>query len=123
MCIFEMFVGRREIIVTLSCCTLQQLMPASFGQRLTNMRQREMEVGRYEQGAIEKYRESKRVFVVTHIYCHVYMYSNTYICANIYIYLHIHIYIYIYVYIFVLKREKELVREQNTQREKETKRG
>jgi len=30
-CTFGMFVGRREMIVTLSSCTLQQLMPASFG--------------------------------------------------------------------------------------------
>jgi len=99
MRIFEMFVGRREIIVTLSSCTLQQLMPASFGQRLTNMRQREMEVGRYKQRAIEKCRESERVLVVKHICFHVYMYSNIYICANIYIYIHIHIYIYICIYI------------------------
>jgi len=63
------------------------------------MRQREMEVGRYKQRAIEKCRESERVLVVKHICFHVYMYSNIYICANIYIYIHIHIYIYICIYI------------------------
>ena len=31
MCIFEMFVGRRDMIVTLSSCTLQHDIPAHFG--------------------------------------------------------------------------------------------